>query len=245
MNHTDPTGHYVCRSPKICEPPLLAGTASTDPRNLTPWIVAEANYLPTLPEGERIALGLEPAPHSPSTRCAVCSAHSFNELVKDGAPLDVKDKILRELGTTIQLGGVWFEYSTPGNILFGYYGSAWGFAPVELHAGAGFAQLQDYCRSRETPLGPVSLLFDTADDYYAIEFGIELYYEGYATDRIVTISEFTSLLISYENLSKMALRSAPLSDAFNPNWPYWQGYFYNDENVPQSELWFPSFQELR
>lgn len=100
----------------------------------------------------------------------------FQELVRDYAPFDIKRNIEREFqGGPIKLGEYWYEYSTPGNIAYGFYGAAAGYDLPLLHAGAGAAQLKDAYIDRDGPAGPWNYYGDTPDDYYAIEFGYYLY----------------------------------------------------------------------
>lgn len=195
---------------------------------------------PDLPEKPIIEFSMEPAPASPFPNCMVCGYYVFYQLVKDGAPLDVKDRIEQEVGRDIQLGEHWFEFSTAGNIIFGFYGAAWGFADVELHGGAGVAQLLDKAKDAATPLGPISMFFDTPDDYHAVDFGIQLYYQAYAPDGVVSVAEFNALLADYSHLAQMTVATPPTSIS-SPAWPYHQGAFYNDLNVPNSRLLFPTF----
>jgi hypothetical protein len=241
VKYRDPSGHRECEFDTFnCTPPPSGQTEASD---LTKWIVEELNTLPTLTEGQAIRTGFGVSPGAVAPNCVTCSYYILNQLVRDGAPLDVKDKIEEELGQTLRLGDYWFEFSIAGNILYGFYGSAWHISPAGLHLGAGVAQLQDYLRDRSTELGPPSTYFDTPDDYYAIEFGIELYYRGYAPDGIVTVGEFTALLTTFAEFQQLSHRPEPPGIAFNPNWPYNQGYFYNDQRMPEPAELLPSFYE--
>ena len=219
------------------------GGGSTDTRNLDHWLVSEANHLASLPEGGIIRW----LQNDFNPLREALAWYMFNEMVKNGAPLDFKDQIEKELGRSIQFGGKWFEWSTSGNIMFGFYGTAWGFHPHELYAGAGAAQLKDWLSpdEEENPkLGPKLPPFymDTADDHYAIELGILLYHQGYASDRQLTADEFSSLLVNYTHLNDMALESIPLEPApNNAAWPYWSGYFNNSQDPPEPNFMFPSF----
>jgi hypothetical protein len=101
----------------------------------------------------------------------------FYTLVKDGARFDVKDKMLALGLNPVKLGDNWYEYSTPGNFLYGFYGVAAGFTGETLHQGAGIAQILDYNRDPTNGIGPAGEPYygDTVGDYWAIEAGIYAY----------------------------------------------------------------------
>jgi len=130
---------------------------------------------------------------------------SFAGLVGDGKKFDVKDNIETRLGKQAYLGNDWYEFSTTGNILYGFYGMAAGFSSLELHAGAGYAQLNDALHGRDG-IGPYG--FDTEGDYYAIEFGIFLY-NNYFGDGELTTEEFLAALEAFEHTDKMGHEPPP------------------------------------
>jgi hypothetical protein len=117
-------------------------------------------------------------------------------------------QIKNELGETVKFGSQWYEFSTPGNILYGFYGLAAGFAKQELHVGAGVAQWQDHV-NKGSEIGDWSTLLDTSDDYYAIEFGFFLYENYYANDGELTESEFLEALSLFGDADKMAIKPTP------------------------------------
>ena len=246
LRYTDPSGHCI---PDLNCPgddgQSNSGGASDDrhdTRNLDIWIVMEMNHLARLPEGMRIRSYL----HNRNVADDVIALYMFYQLVRDGAPLDVKDKIKEELGRTIQLNGQWFEYSTAGNILYGFYGKAWGLDEQLLYAGAGTAQIMDHLHHDpgETPqLGPLSSPFygDTVDDHYAVQLGIEIYQKAYASDQVVTLDEFRALKTDYQHLNDMAILPRPPEPMPNKPWPYHPGYFNSDTNPPWPSRMFPSF----
>jgi len=130
----------------------------------------------------------------------------FNNLVKDGARFDVKDKILMELGPVVKLGEYWYEYSITGNILYGFYGLAAGFDEEMLHTGAGVVQVTDLLRwawedgdcNTYPDFGGPRHYFDPPDDYYAVKFGMWLYNNHYVISQNLTISDFVVGLETYE-----------------------------------------------
>ena len=210
-----------------------------DPRDLTSWMLEELNFFPNMPEGQAIK-NFRDVTGTGESICFACAYDMFYQMVSDGAPLDVKDHILNEIGGVIKLGDSWFEYSTAGNIIFGYYGAAWGISSFELHGGASVAQLIDYIKDSSTPLGPT---IDTQDDYYAIELGIQLFNQGYSPDGFISETEFVTILSSFEHFDALAILEPDYIKYENSNWPYSQGYFYNDANPPSPASDFPTFSE--
>ena len=65
----------------------------------------------------------------------------FYNLVRDEQPFDIKRTMGREFNKDrVKLGNYWYEFSTPGNIAYGFYGAAAGYNKPVLHVGAGIAQ---------------------------------------------------------------------------------------------------------
>jgi len=202
LRYTDPSGHAPIYPPI---PP--------DKRDLTGWFVATAvdiaeskemkNVTKLNLDNKRIKAGLE-----------------FYGLVGDHKKYDVKVKIEEHIGNTVKLGDNWYEYSTPGNILFGFYGLAAGFSKSELHWGAGGAQVLDFITQpftdkEDVKTGTWSTSYDTEDDYYAIEFGFFLYENYYEDDGILTTDEFLIAFDEFEHADKLALELPP--EYFNPS----------------------------
>ena len=133
----------------------------------------------------------------------------FISVVKDGAKYDVKDKIELQIGLETKIGNNWYEFSTAGNILFGFYGQAAGFTEFELRAGAGAAQLADYDRDPTSGIGDWSTFYDTENDYAAVGFGIYLYDNYYKDDGELTEADLLAAFESYSNANKMALIEKP------------------------------------
>ena len=235
VRYTDPTGHRLEEGAGF-EP---------DPnywRDLTWWLVREVNQDAASSEVLYIQLQNQSASAGLWGASAKAVAyHEFYMLVRDSGPWDFRDQIRRNLGESIRLGGQWFEYSTPGNISYGLLGRAAGFTGAELHGGASIAQIRDYMvgEDPDVTIGGPETLFDTSDDFHAVEFGIQLY-EKHGPD--VTIAEFNAMLVSYGHRDKLALSEPPApSEPRTHDWPYWPGYF----NGPR-ETWpsfvFPSFR---
>jgi hypothetical protein len=188
-------------------------TPIADKRDLTKWVVAasvdiaessEMQSIYTMNASQKLGFG-------GSTAKSIAWG-TFYGSVSDGAKYDVKDKIKVQFGEDpIKIGNNWYEYSTAGNILYGFYGKAAGFSDDELFVGAGAAQIYDNKINKEGDLGPVDAPFygDTTDDHYAIEFGIYLYNNYYVGDGILTISDLQNALDTFVHANELALGEAP------------------------------------
>jgi hypothetical protein len=153
----------------------------------------------------------------------------FESVVADSKKYDVKDNMLESLGHTIKIGNNWYEYSTAGNILYGFYGKEAGWTDLELYAGAGIAQYEDWKRG-EGDLGPrVPPFFgDTTDDHFAVRFGIYLYENYYAGDDVLTVADLLNALENYSYSDWMAVENAPQD--FQPSYyEYPVNWFYEME----------------
>lgn len=213
-----------------------------DDRDLTCWMVAELQADVNSPEANSIKYLLnERTLPCEGAACSVLREIDFATrrlmayekwipLVRDRAKWDFKHEILVTMGDTIQLCHTeceWLDYSTPGNIGFGYVGTAVGFSWPELHGGAGKAEAEDPAHLDERNLGDYYInrewwrsLFDDPQDAAAIEFGIDLY-ERFGTN--ITLDNFRTVLASY--IGRMARREAPNTQYSNPRWPYKAGEF--------------------
>lgn len=161
----------------------------------------------------------------PGTSYKALAFHMYIQLVADDHRWDFKDRIERTLGRSIELGDEWFEFSTPGNIHYGFVGAAAGFSRTELRIGAGVAQAWDDLRSDDpdASIGGWNTWFDAPTDFYAVEFGVQLY-ENYGSN--VTVEKFNALLVSYTDRSKLAHTGPPQDFRPTPDvWPYAPGAF--------------------
>ena len=130
----------------------------------------------------------------------------YEKLVGDGKPWDFKDQIKNELGESFRLCSqqdcTWVEYSTLGNILYGYTSMIAGFTQFEIRGGAGYAEARDpeNKENYNTPFGyfPLDRLltgFDDAEDYHAVGAGIEMYIRY---GKNVSIRQFQELVVDYQ-----------------------------------------------
>ena len=201
--------------------------------DITLWLVREANYDISLPEIRAMAY-MNRCPAKP------LAYYMFKELVQDSGPWDFKDEIRRVVGDPVRIGGRWFEYSTAGNILYGFYGTAAGFTPIELYIGAGMAQLLDHLREG-AEIGTLATALDTSDDHYAVRSGIYLYHQTQGRGKPLTVWEFCALLVQYDHLERMALREKPEQFGVPPeDWPFRPGDF-NGPRQPRPARLFRSF----
>lgn len=166
---------------------------------MTGWLVKFMNQMQNLP----IVQMIRAFNKNPCDLQTLCTKKTlawllFAYLVKAGAQWDIKIEMKAQLGPDVVIGGMWFEYSTPGNIAYGFLGAAMGFSKAEIAIGAGGAQAYDYGRGcgGDTPceIGPIAAnprpigrtgpgpmlpdiwpLGDTVDDAYAVRLGYELY----------------------------------------------------------------------
>jgi hypothetical protein len=222
INTNDPSGHWPNCQPGLHCPP------KGDKRDLTKWIVAAAVDIAESREIRAIAQLNSMVLTEPSAKSAAYA--SFYALVSDGAKYDVKDNILAELKDPIKIGDSWYEYSTPGNILFGFYGKAAGFDEEELRRGAGIAQQLDYMQDEERGIGPCGAPYycDTEVDYYAVGFGMFLYDEYYKPNGKLTETDLLEAFDRYDDANKMDLKPSPRN--FTPKYTeYSPSHFYNME----------------
>ena len=229
INFTDPSGYHFNYG-EIIQP---------DKRDLTNWLPSAAVYMATDPEIQEIRRLISSNDGTDNIK----ALYKFKNVVQAGARFDVKLKIKDRLGRSIKFGENWYEYSTSGNILYGFYGSAAGFKAETLHTGAGYAQAKDVldwvwgCSGfgvlfgSDDP-GPFPGLggldvhyFDTPDDYHAVDFGIWLYKEYYVPTGNFTRDNFVDGLNRYE--FAWGLNRNPDPGDYQPNTtgPYLPDYF--------------------
>jgi hypothetical protein len=199
ISFNDPDGHAPCKPGFRCVTPIA------DKRDLTTWLlaaavdIAESSDMYSVREAKALGLG------------GLAWAR-FIGVVKDGAKYDVKDRIKDQIGLDTKIGNNWYEYSTAGNILYGFYGKAAGFTEFELRAGAGAAQYADYKRDpEESGIGPCSPPYycDTEDDYAAVGLGMYLYDNYYKEDKTLTRADLLDAFKKYEYSNQMNLVNKP------------------------------------
>ena len=158
----------------------------------------------------------------------------------------------------------WYEYSVPGNIFYGYIGSAAGFIGLMLHAGASLAEVTDPAHLKREILGheidvccpcpKESLIckavlcgyynplwigggFDDPTDFNGVQFGVDLYnnyHQGLTFSHL--IDELTR---KGSKLAHPALTPSSF-EWINPQggWPYNPGRFNGPDNlVNEPKVW--------
>ncbi|MCA9949996.1 MAG: hypothetical protein KDE48_10135 [Anaerolineales bacterium] len=177
VNFTDPTGHDRCGvAGTVCsdEPPFI-------PTDLTEWLVNEMVHHVTGSELEAMrdanSFSIE----------WFAESGTFFELNTGHGKWDVKRNIEREVGTAIVLCGDkgcnWFDYSTPGNILYGFTAASVEIPQDISTAAGGFLEIVE----GTAKLGNYSTLFEDPLDASAVEFGYFLY-EQYGEN--LTVEQF-------------------------------------------------------
>jgi len=202
IGRTDPTGH-------MDDDGSLYGSMTPDRRDLTRWLLRACIDSANSPEMQFLRHNNDAffmkALVSPVLAAlgSVGNMILFKSYVGDGKKYDVKDQIRSTLGfEIIILDDQAYEYSTAGNMLYGFYGRAAGYSSEILHAGAGVAQLSDHRRCGDE-MGPLkTYMYDTVDDYYAVEFGIYLY-DNYYDDGVLTELEMVTALRTFPDRDKL------------------------------------------
>jgi RHS repeat-associated protein len=252
VNFTDPSGLIPIKS---SEPP--------DGRDLTSWLYAELSANANGYYAQRINTMLNSSDLTTKAR----AVFGWIYLVKNKAKWDSKRQIKKVTsGESVTLhsskGLVWYEYSVPGNIHYGFVGRAAGFSGTTLHTGAGYAEITDpahvelgeaccpqICKDIvDDPLITVNIciplgcyyinpswantMFDDPGDYWNVEFGIRLY-------------DIYRSQISYKQFQDyLALNSGWLTPApeipstrfFISAWPYSVGYFDGPDTIKNKPI---------
>jgi hypothetical protein len=220
-SNIDPSGHKPC---------WATAHYSCDKREVTDWLARALTDSASSDEIEFVASYLF-GEGSKTEGGAFAGWGMYFQLVRPWGKYDVKLKIADELGDVVKIGDKWYENSTPGNILFGYYSHAAGFSLLEIQKGAGEVQRFDYwfqgCPDGpncDTVLGTKATYYDSPDDFSAIEFGYELYASPAANDGTITADELTTALDNYVGPYPLDVRHAPANVL--PGGPYPASYFY-------------------
>ncbi len=188
-----------------------------DARDITGWLVIGAVDMAESAEIRGIAERNTIANNS-SLPLAVRAAAkadaylTFMNLVGDDKKFDVKKEMEAQLRSkTTKIGDQWYEYSTAGNIVYGFYGKAAGFSEYELRRGAGYAQEQDYKRDPKKGIGPCGAphYCDTIDDYAAVGLGMFLYDKYYNKNGVLTENDLLDAIEKYADTTKMNIVEAP------------------------------------
>jgi len=209
INDTDPNGRLPFETPCSqdgCDPNDEAATQWLLEAMRTNAVSSEARTIRLL---NRLALAgasvpvpilLPPIPPLPPIIVAPCPALAIPpkalayimwiEMVKTDAPWDFKRPILEAQGEfawggeNIRMCCDWYWYEAVANVHYGYVGRAAGFTSLELKAGAGAAQYQEYRNAEwyreKIAEGEIGwhTYYDEPEDQAGIRIGLDLYNEG-------------------------------------------------------------------
>lgn len=187
----DPTGHWTCASDELeCGPP------PKKQYDVTKWLVNEMVTNVNSPEFRAMFDMFPPPPLGPGPvghewSGAVLNPIDFYENNTGWGLWDIKREMEVRIGKGIVMCGIdgcrWFDYSTPGNIHYGYLAAASG-VPIELSmAAGGFLEVRDETAKWKN----WDYLFEDPQDYAGVEFGYYLY-ETFGDD--LTVEEFYNAL---------------------------------------------------
>ena len=240
LKYIDPSGHREIE----CNPGEPGcdrnGRQLPDGRDLTDWLVRE---LRTNATGSAVGLiqhlftssGHEFGVAATGAPAAYVEWYRLNH---DGARFDFKDRIDLLVGESIMLCGLydcgWYDYSTPGNIHYGFVGAASGFSLETLHFGASYAEITDPDHANDPEENLInsfyfqpewaSTMYDDPLDYNAIEFGYALY-RSFGPDLTVEQLQWAFTLYAKVLNHPLQTSAVPTQPYYNPDWPYPVGYF--------------------
>jgi hypothetical protein len=204
-----------------------------NPKDVTNWLLSAMNYYTEIPE-MRVLSALT-GPNKAGIRLTAFGY--WYKMVRNRAPLDVKRKMERGLGPSTMIADHWYEYSTAGNILFGFLSEAAGFDPIETHGGAGAAQIWDYA-VEGGPIGPVYTGFDQVDDFDATRFGRRVFENAYVDDGVVTQGEFFALMADFTPLTRHGSKDTRTDLGA----PTYDPRHFEGRRKPEPSSKYPTFQ---
>jgi len=254
LRYTDPSGRSLCED-ENCENRWRARSDGSyqmiglhpgqpfDARDLTYYLYALVNNNVDSPEIRGISFLNTVAGANPPVMGGfhIAALWKFASLVGTDKVWDVKDQIEYELGEMTRLcharGCVWVDYSTVGNINFGFLAERAGFPNWETHLGASYAEITDPAhdgdpyqiihlnvagRTVRGYFNPAyaSAAFDDPKDRNAINFGQALY-RTYGAHP--TLRQIQALMTNYADT--FALVSSPSGTFSHPEYPYHGDYF--------------------
>lgn len=115
----------------------------------------------------------------------------FYELNKGYGKWDIKRNIRRNIGEGVILCGTencgWFDYSTPGNIHFGFIAGRMNVPKPLSQAAGGYLEVKEGTAN----INNWRTLFEDPQDWAAVQFGYNLY-KTYGSD--ITLREFQEAL---------------------------------------------------
>jgi hypothetical protein len=245
---TDPSGHcYVAGTPGVT-PVNWCGEERKSSINLTSWLARTLHANATGPKVQQIRRSMQPfspgLTGEPSSGLAglLVGLLTFKEQVQDHAQWDFKHKIYGAFKNAVFLCGtkscLGVEYSTAGNIHYGFVGKAADIDDETLLWAAGYAEVTDpihrkngesmtnnpYFFGIQGYYNPewAASHYDDPKDQAAIKFGIALY-DTYGAD--VSPEQFEAFITNYASAFGMDYVPGPATLETRPDWPYKVGDF--------------------
>jgi len=207
IKYTDPTGHYFdegCGSGQSCElPPNEPDEIITDPddndgdggqqqADITEWLVGTMDI-----EAWWISVYVD---HDWKNRFFPYYPSHLN-MFGDYGKYDIKRKMLNTIGPAVILcggGGCrWVDYSTPGNIMYGYLSASREVQQPISWIAAGVLEYINSIEESHPYTGEISSWGDNPGDKAAVDFGYDLY-EQYPNG--ITLEDF-QIALSQEILN--------------------------------------------
>jgi hypothetical protein len=115
----------------------------------------------------------------------------FYQLNGGGGQWDIKINMQERIGEGIVLCGsggcAWVDYSTPGNIHFGFMAGVLSVPELLSQAAGGYLEIKDGTAELEN----WETLFENSQDWAAVQFGYDLF-ESFGAD--MTVTEFQKAL---------------------------------------------------
>jgi len=205
VNYTDPSGRFVEQDESSADKFQRA--------DLTIWFVNEMNADRQSWVIQFIKSNLGTAATCVYNQGNILAAYlAFYNVVRTGGQWDFKEKIEAIVGDNIRMSGKWYFNDVPGNISFGYLGTAAGFDSNTLHCGADFANNGIPCSHT-----------DPSQDFNGIEAGIQLF--NISSGANITENSLKSVLDEYNNKLHRGVPYVPRPAANNYTWPYPVGTF--------------------
>ncbi|VAW30617.1 hypothetical protein MNBD_CHLOROFLEXI01-2106, partial [hydrothermal vent metagenome] len=205
INFSDPTGNIPCETlgTEACtvDGEYVDFQSQEKQYDVTEWLASEMVINVNGPEMAAIQNIFQQPKNStpmngttgimPDTRFLEVLAGPFYELNKGFGLWDIKRKMKTAIGEGITLCGLdgcgWFDYSTPGNIHFGFIAAATDIPKgLSLFAGGALE-----IKEGSAIVSNWQTLFEDPRDWAAVQFGYQLY-ETYGSDMV--LNEFQTAL---------------------------------------------------
>ena len=229
LNYTDPSGHFPELPPN--DGPCLDGNCDFNPPDeqvdMTEWLVNElANQAQVIQQDDQAHLD----------QC-ISGGNSFECYIEfvgylygshldwfgNYGKYDIKRGMKEIYGGAVVLCGnegcSWVDYSTPGNIMYGYLSAVRGVSQTASWIAGGILESLD---NEKVNWGYSSSWFDNPGDKAAVDFGYQLF-EIYGND--LTVDEFKEALNADVLNTLQEPKRVPIIPPVPQNNQYPPGYF--------------------